>query len=97
LIINELLTNAVKHAFRDRKKGKVWVKVCTQGNMNNIEVSDNGCGLPEKFDIKNLQSFGLKLVSTLSGQLKAQFSAENKNGSVFKLTFPAQKSEFKEN
>jgi PAS domain S-box-containing protein len=94
LIINELLTNAVKHAFRKQKKGEIWVRVCLEGDMNYIEVSDNGCGLPKEIDIKNLQSFGLRLVSTLSGQIKADFEAKRNNGSVFKLTFPVQKGEF---
>lgn len=90
LIINELLTNSIKHAFKGTKDGIVWVKVHEKDNYNCIEVSDNGCGMPKNFQIKNSASFGLKLVVTLTEQIRGSLQIEKANGCLMKVCFPAK-------
>jgi two-component sensor histidine kinase len=90
LIINELLTNSIKHAFKDTKGGIVWVKVYEKDNSNYIEVSDNGCGMPKNFKIKDSVSFGLKLVLTLTEQIKGDLQIQKGDGCLVKVCFPAK-------
>ncbi len=90
LIINELLTNSIKHAFKDSKGGIVWVKVYERDNCNCLEVSDNGCGMPKNFEIKNSASFGLKLVHTLTEQIKGNLQIQKGDGCLVKVCFPAK-------
>lgn len=92
LIINELLTNSVKHAFNKNEKGEITVKIYSDMSKYYIEVNDNGKGLPKGFDIQQLSSFGLKLVSTLARQINANLEAESNNGASFKLTFPVDEN-----
>ena len=87
LIINELLTNAVKHGFKNGKNGEIKVRVYSDEKLNHIEVSDNGKGLPEGFNFKELSSFGLKLVQTLAGQINAELEVKTDKGAAFYLTF----------
>jgi PAS domain S-box-containing protein len=90
LIINELLTNSVKHAFNDRENGLVWVRIKQNENSGSIEIEDNGIGLPKNFDLKNSSSFGLKLVSTLIEQIKGELKIESNNGTIIKVTFSTE-------
>jgi PAS domain S-box-containing protein len=92
LIINELLTNSIKHAFIGKDKGVVWVRIQQQDDINCIEVSDDGNGLPENFDINNSDSFGLKLVSTLIDQINGKLDVESGKGSSLKISFSAKET-----
>ena len=86
LIINELVTNAHKHAF-DEDGGTVSI-TCTEKNSTVfVDVSDNGKGLPEDFDIASSDSLGLKLIETLSAQLDAEHSFTSDNGTHFTMQF----------
>ena len=87
LVINELMTNALKHAFKDRA-GKVRVELKRlDGGKLRLTVADNGVGLPEGFDIRRSPSMGLQLVCTLARQLEAELSVDGKGGATFQLTF----------
>lgn len=88
LIVNELVSNALKHAFPGRKKGEVEVVFKTTGrDRYELTVSDNGIGLPEDLDVKETGSLGLRLVSILSEQLGADLEIRNKMGACFRLGF----------
>ncbi|PKP17617.1 MAG: hypothetical protein CVU05_15225 [Bacteroidetes bacterium HGW-Bacteroidetes-21] len=80
LIINELITNSVKHAFHDQPDKVIQIK-CTalKGNVR-IEISDNGSGLPSGFDIKQSKSLGLRLANGLVKQLNSKLLLENDKG-----------------
>ena len=74
LILNELVTNALEHAFPEAAPavGKRWVQVVfrrVEGEKLHLQVSDNGVGLPPKGELRNKKSIGLDLVATLAGQL----------------------------
>jgi len=78
LILNELATNALKHAFRGRADGEVAVSVQGgPGNRMRIHVADNGVGLPDGLDWRNAQSLGLRLVQMLAGQVGGTVEARS--------------------
>jgi PAS domain S-box-containing protein len=71
LIINELLSNAIKHAFPAGQRGEITVSMqVTQEKQLIISVRDNGVGLPTQLDLSQASSLGLTLVRTLVKQLK---------------------------
>ncbi len=63
LIISELVSNSLKHAFPDGRKGEVCISLKFSGDEYKLIVSDNGIGLPENIDYKNTDSLGLQLVN----------------------------------
>lgn len=87
LIANELITNAFKHAFKDRKAGKVEVNLSKKGNKVSLVISDDGRGLSDEVDFQNPNSLGIKLVNVLKIQLEAELEISSKNGSRFELRF----------
>ena len=89
LILNELLTNALKYAFPSQWHGKGQIKIKLQQLAENkieLTVKDNGVGLPKDFDIKKTHSLGLNLVSMLAeGQLDGHLFMENGQGATFRI------------
>lgn len=87
LILNELVSNAYEHAFRDQDEGTIEIRVAQyEGNKIKLVLNDNGCGLPEDFDIDD--TLGLTLVDTLCEQLQGEYSLENTDqGTRFTLDF----------
>lgn len=86
LIINELVTNAHKHAF-DEDGGTVSINCQEENNKIMVEVKDNGKGLPEDLDPQTTNSLGLQLIETLSQQLEADYRFNSENGTTFNMTF----------
>ncbi len=88
LIINELVSNAVKHAFPDDRKGEINISLQTDKENNYIlTVSDNGIGLPGNIDFRNTKTFGLQLVNILVDQLHSTVELEREGGTSIKITF----------
>jgi PAS domain S-box-containing protein len=85
LILNELITNCLKHAFPGDRKGEIYVSLSLDGNSLDLTVSDNGIGMPEKFDINNLKSMGLMVVQALVKQLKGTLDIKVCGGTEFKV------------
>ncbi len=94
LIINELVTNSIKHAFpkKLKRKGKIRIKLDEKSdNMMELQISDNGVGIPEYINMTNFSSLGLKLVPLLAeNQLKGAFKMESSKGTRFTITFRKQ-------
>lgn len=94
LIVNELITNAIKYAFPDKRPGVVRVlAVEKEDDIITIEVSDNGQGLdiePEEFEEKG--NLGFSLVSTLLNQLDAELNITSEEGTTFRFTFQKEDS-----
>ncbi|RJS73217.1 PAS domain S-box protein [ANME-2 cluster archaeon] len=89
LIINELLTNALKYAFVNRKEGtiKVSLTASEEGRIN-LMVSDDGTGLPAGFDINATRTLGLRLVKILTeDQLRGNLEVLSKEGTTFNIEF----------
>ncbi len=100
LIINELVTNALKYAFppdaRVRRDCAIRIGISAEGRAIRLTVSDNGIGLPEGFDWKHARSLGLRLVNILaSTQLRGTIDVDTANGTTFSIAFcePQSRSE----
>ena len=88
IIINELLTNIMKHAFVGRKEGLIRVSFSIKDNHATLIVSDNGVGIPESINIESSTGFGLRLVSgIITIQLEGTIRIERGNGTKFVLEF----------
>ncbi len=88
LIINELVSNAFKHAFAEGRKGKVIVSMRRQNEKRIVlEVSDDGIGFPESVDFGNTASLGLQLVNSLVAQLGGIVALERGAGTTFRIEF----------
>ncbi|MGO8745007.1 MAG: PAS domain S-box protein [Thermoguttaceae bacterium] len=89
LLINELVSNCLKHAFPDGRAGEVRVELQSVdgGPALRLRVADNGVGLPADFDLRQLRSLGLQLVSDLVGQLQGRMEIERGPGAVFEVVF----------
>ena len=91
LILNELVTNSIKHAFpisKNEENGVINVKLSKETeNMVEIVVSDNGVGFPENIDFQNSPSLGLKLVNNLVIQINGEMELKNNNGAEFRIKF----------
>nr|QNO44100.1 hypothetical protein LPBHELFG_00001 [Methanosarcinales archaeon ANME-2c ERB4]QNO44189.1 hypothetical protein ADEGBKGC_00002 [Methanosarcinales archaeon ANME-2c ERB4]QNO44774.1 hypothetical protein AJEPLONM_00003 [Methanosarcinales archaeon ANME-2c ERB4] len=89
LIINELLSNAIEHAFGERKDGKIEVGLtATDRGRVSLRVSDDGVGLPPGFDIDKTRSLGLHLVKILvEDQLQGTLEVISDGGVTFNMKF----------
>ena len=88
LILNELMTNALKYAFPDGRDGTIRVELCAKpGRFLSLRVADNGIGVPTDFDTINANSLGLQLVNNLVRQLNGTLDMEHANGTAFQISF----------
>ncbi len=87
LIVNELVSNALKYAFPDGRAGEIRVGLARDGRNYILTVSDNGPGLPPDVDFRNTPSLGLQLVNMLAGQLEGTVELDSSKGTRFKITF----------
>ncbi len=89
LIANELVSNSLKYAFPDGRKGAIAVGIRKDGSGNNVlTVADNGVGFPEHIDFSNTASLGLRLVNVLTGQIHGTVELLKEAGTTFRITFP---------
>jgi Ca2+/Na+ antiporter len=87
LIMNELITNSFKHAFKDTQSGLLTIRFLRNEDTYTRSVSDNGAGLPDNYDWESPATLGLSLVRTLSAQLDAEINFKNDNGLTCNLLF----------
>ncbi|TXK50802.1 hypothetical protein FVR03_03880 [Pontibacter qinzhouensis] len=88
LIVNELVSNTLKYAFPNERKG--WLKIrLTQhtSSTHKLVIADNGVGLPADFDPKSATSFGLRLVNSLIKKLNGRLELQNEQGALSTLYF----------
>ncbi|MGC8892988.1 MAG: PAS domain S-box protein [Candidatus Saccharicenans sp.] len=89
LIINELITNAFKHAFRGGRKGNLWISLKkTDEKTVELTVKDDGLGFPKGLDWKKAESLGLTIINTLVEQIDGKIELIPDGGTEFKITFP---------
>ncbi|OGP49710.1 MAG: hypothetical protein A2Y79_05335 [Deltaproteobacteria bacterium RBG_13_43_22] len=88
LILNELVSNALKHAFPEGKGGEVKISMATEGDRFVLMVQDNGIGFPADVDFQNTQTLGLELVRLLVGQINGTIDLAVDGGTKFAITFP---------
>ncbi|RLE05753.1 MAG: hypothetical protein DRI99_01420 [Candidatus Aminicenantes bacterium] len=89
LIFNELLTNAIQHAFPEGRAGEIIVRLHweEQGQIS-LEVWDSGVGLPADFDLEVPKTLGLMLIKSLTAQINGQLAIGTGEGTSFKIVFP---------
>jgi PAS domain S-box-containing protein len=91
LIINEIISNSLKHAFPDDRKGEIYISIdLNKQGKYLINMKDNGIGFPEDFDIHNTKTLGMQLVTDLVHQIGGQVRLNRKGGANFKITFQEQ-------
>ena len=87
LIVNEVVTNSLKHAFPDGRAGVIHVDFHKTDDQYEFKVKDNGIGFPEDLDFENTDSLGLQMVTSLTRQIEGNIELDRNNGTEFKITF----------
>ena len=89
LLVNELISNCLKHAFRGREHGRILVGLTQQSKAEVLlSVSDDGVGLPPDVDPENARTFGMQLVQALTDQLHGRLEVCHESGTVVRVIFP---------
>jgi two-component system, sensor histidine kinase PdtaS len=87
LVISELVSNSLKHAFPEGKKGEIRVSLRSSDDTYQLTISDNGIGLPEDSEIGKINSFGLELVNILVNQIDGKLSLDRSHGTHYTIKF----------
>jgi two-component sensor histidine kinase len=88
LVVNELVSNALKHGLPAGRAGEVTIAMRQgEGKQVHLSVADNGAGLPPNFDARKARSLGVSLVTDLVRQLGGQVAYETDNGTTCRITF----------
>ena len=88
LIINELVTNALEHAFVGREQGNIWLSLKRHDRGDIIlTVKDDGVGVTSDFNFEEAESLGLRLVRILTKQLEGEIELDLEQGTCFKIIF----------
>jgi PAS domain S-box-containing protein len=91
LLLNELITNSLKYAFPDGRRGKLWIHLEAHKENMILEVGDNGVGVPDGLDLEAGQSLGLQLVKLLATHdLQGSVKLMHKEGTQYIVEFPVQ-------
>jgi two-component sensor histidine kinase len=85
LVINELVSNAFKYAFKEKQSGELDIVLKENEDKLLLLVKDNGAGFPAGLDVKNSKSFGLKMIKAFAQKLKAKLDIYNKDGAVVEM------------
>ena len=88
LIVNELVTNAIKHAVPRRHHGEVTVAITGVNGQIQLQVRDNGRGIPADLDLEQAKTLGLRTVRLLARRLEAEVTISRDGGTTVTLTFP---------
>ena len=86
LILNELVTNSLKHAFPGGKSGEIIVELQpSEDHAFQIIVKDNGVGIPKDLDLAHTASMGFQIVTMLVGQLEGSLEVQRESGTTVKV------------
>ena len=93
LIINELVSNSLKHAFPAGARGEILIALHVDNERNfALTISDDGVGIPDGLDLRNAETLGMQLVSSLVDQLGASVQIDGSGGMRFTITFKETKA-----
>jgi PAS domain S-box-containing protein len=93
IIVNEIVSNSLKHAFKGRDKGEIRIKLSREENEDCkstcfvLNISDDGIGIPEDLEIEDLDSLGMQLITILVDQLDGELELKRNNGTEFTIRF----------
>jgi PAS domain S-box-containing protein len=90
LIINELISNSLKHAFPEGRSGEIFISVSADKDKYALVIKNDGIDFPEEIDTDNTKTLGLRLVHTLVNQLDGKIEINKTGGVEFKITFSKQ-------
>ena len=91
LIINELVTNSLKHAFPNSNEGKIDIQLRKEKDKVAMSVYDNGIGLPPQRELEQSRSFGFRMIRAFAQKLKASLNIVRKDGTVINISFDLPK------
>lgn len=92
LIVNELVSNSLKHAFPNNRAGEIWVALHRDAKpLLTLTIGDTGIGMPSDLDAMRAGSLGLELVQALAKQLHGDLCWERRGGTIVTLTIPEQR------
>jgi len=92
LILNELISNALKHAFPAGRKGVLMIRLRRRKDGEvELRIADNGVGFPKGLDFRRTEGLGLQIVNLLVGQLEGTIKLDEKNGTAFTVVFHEMK------
>lgn len=90
LIVNELVANAIHHAFPGDRSGHIWISLQLHGERSlELTVRDDGAGIPPEVDIDAPKMFGLQIIRTLAMQLEGTIEVVRERGTLVRIIFPA--------
>jgi two-component sensor histidine kinase len=96
MLLNELVSNACKHAFPAPRTGTIRIGIQQDGSRIELTVADTGPGLPSGFDYQQSSSLGLMLVHGMARQLRGTIELRSESGTVVTVIFPATGAESEE-
>jgi two-component sensor histidine kinase len=91
LIINELISNALKYAFKETPKGEIYVALNESNKQLRLQIKDNGCGFPPNWHKIQSNSFGYNLINAFAQKLKAKLDIYNDGGACVSLNISRYK------
>lgn len=94
IIINELVTNTLKYAFKDTPEPLISLTIKKAGDIIVMEYSDNGVGLPDSVEPARSQGFGMQLITLLVQQIEGNLAVELKRGTKYTIRFKAPHGAF---
>lgn len=92
LLINEIITNSFKYAFKNRSKGKIVIALAEKNGDIHLDIGDDGVGM-NKGEFSSQTSLGQKLIETLLAQLEAEYSIDFEEGLMYRIRFPREQSQ----
>lgn len=87
LIINEAVSNSLKHAFEPEQPGKIWLSIINNRKQLKVTIRDNGKGLPPDFELQKAHTLGMEIIKVLSNQLNGEIFIEGNHGTEVRLVF----------
>jgi two-component sensor histidine kinase len=88
-LINELITNAVKHGFDDGRSGTISIRLDREAQNYVLSVADNGRGFAEASSAASSSTLGMTIIRSLASQLGGEIKWSNSRGTAAQLAFPA--------
>jgi len=88
LIVNELISNSLKHAFNNMEEGLISLNVRADEKETVLTIEDNGQGIPEELDLKSADSIGMNIIFGLIDQLGGRYVVSRDNGTQWKIMLP---------
>ncbi|MDP4116999.1 MAG: histidine kinase dimerization/phosphoacceptor domain -containing protein, partial [Bacteroidota bacterium] len=93
LIVNEIIANSLKHAFKGKSNGTIFVDLTKENDILSLKIKDDGVGIPDNFNYKKTSTLGFNIILNLIEQINGKLSINVSNGTELKIDFPYSNSE----